>query len=261
MKKIKIILSLLLVLCSGIVFAQDTIRVRVMTYNLRFGELASMEEIAQHIKSFNPDFVALQEVDYKTYRKRTPHQHGVDFLGELAHHTGMFGIYGKTIDYASGYYGIGILSKYSYITTKKTMLPKTEERLEQRALLEGLFEVGNDTIVFASTHLDAMSDETRSIQFDKIKKCLEASQYPVLLGGDFNTRSTSSLIKKMDNWFLGTDSDFGIPSWKPIAKIDYIFGYPQKGWEIISTQTIQSLLSDHMPIITELIYIKPNSKK
>ena len=49
----------------GVAYAQDTLRVRVMTYNLRFGELASLEELAHHIKSFKPDFVALQEVDTK----------------------------------------------------------------------------------------------------------------------------------------------------------------------------------------------------
>ncbi len=257
MKKNKFYLLITFLLFLGSVSAQDTIRVRVMTYNLRFGELASMDEIAQHIKSFKPDFVALQEVDCKTERKRTPHQHGVDFLSELAYRTGMLGIYGKTIDYASGYYGVGILSKYSYISTQKTMLPKMVEKHEQRVLLEGLFEVGKDTLIFASTHLDAMLDETRAIQLDKIKECLENRNYPVLLGGDFNIRSTSKLIRKMDNWFSGTNADFTIPAWKPVGKIDYIFGYPQKGWKIISTQTIHSLLSDHLPIISELIYVKP----
>lgn len=43
-----------------------------MTYNLRFGELASLEQIAEHIKAFQPDFVALQEVDSKTYREMNP---------------------------------------------------------------------------------------------------------------------------------------------------------------------------------------------
>ena len=55
--------------------------------------------------------------------------------------------------------------------------------------------------------------------------------------------------------------DFGMPAWKPVIKIDYLFAYPQKGWRVISTQTVQSLLSDHLPIITELEYVKEASKK
>ena len=72
MYSMKKYLLLFLCLTLGVAYAQDTLRVRVMTYNLRFGELASLEELAHHIKSFKPDFVALQEVDSKTDRKRTP---------------------------------------------------------------------------------------------------------------------------------------------------------------------------------------------
>ena len=66
MYSMKKYLLLFLCLTLGVAYAQDTLRVRVMTYNLRFGELASLEELAHHIKSFKPDFVALQEVDSKT---------------------------------------------------------------------------------------------------------------------------------------------------------------------------------------------------
>ena len=65
MYSMKKYLLLFLCLTLGVAYAQDTLRVRVMTYNLRFGELASLEELAHHIKSFKPDFVALQEVDSK----------------------------------------------------------------------------------------------------------------------------------------------------------------------------------------------------
>lgn len=71
MYSMKKYLLLFLCLTLGVAYAQDTLRLRVMTYNLRFGELASLEELAHHIKSFKPDFVALQEVDSKTDRKRT----------------------------------------------------------------------------------------------------------------------------------------------------------------------------------------------
>ena len=65
----------------------------------------------------------------------------------------------------------------------------------------------------------------------------------------------------MDSWFAASNDDFGMPAWKPVIKIDYLFAYPQKGWRVISTQTVQSLLSDHLPIITELEYVKEASKK
>ena len=76
-----------------------------------------------------------------------------------------------------------------------------------------------------------------------------------------NARHYSEAIRGMDSWFAASNDDFGMPAWKPVIKIDYLFAYPQKGWRVISTQTVQSLLSDHLPIITELEYVKEASKK
>ena len=84
MYSMKKYLLLFLCLTLGVAYAQDTLRVRVMTYNLRFGELASLEELAHHIKSFKPDFVALQEVDSKTDRKRTLSVVGVPLYHQTA---------------------------------------------------------------------------------------------------------------------------------------------------------------------------------
>ena len=49
-------------------FAGDG-KLRVMSYNLRFGEIASMTEIGSYIKSLDADIVALQECDWDTHRK------------------------------------------------------------------------------------------------------------------------------------------------------------------------------------------------
>ena len=49
MYSMKKYLLLFLCLTLGVAYAQDTLRVRVMTYNLRFGELASLEELAHHL--------------------------------------------------------------------------------------------------------------------------------------------------------------------------------------------------------------------
>ena len=235
----------------------DTLRIRVMTYNLRFGELSSLEELAMHIKAFKPDFVALQEVDVKTQRTRAPHQNGKDFIAELAYRSGMFGLYGKTINYAGGYYGIGMLSRYPYISFQKTMLPNPEKS-EQRALVEGLFEIDSDTVIFAGTHLDVKTEDVRNIQGKFICEHFENAAYPVILGGDFNARHYSDVITKQmqKSWFSATNSELTFPAWNPTIKIDYLFARPMKGWKVIKTQTVHSQLSDHLPIVTDLEYIK-----
>lgn len=257
MKTKKYLLVILLLLSATALYAEDTLKLRVMTYNLRFGELATLDEIASHIKSFKPDFVALQEVDCKTDRKIAAHQKGKDFISELAYKTGMFGLYGKTIKFGGGYYGIGILSKYPYIKVSKEMLPNPKNS-ESRALLEGLFEAGNDTIVFAATHLDVKDASTRDLQARHITGYFRNSKYPVLLGGDFNAAPDSKTISDImvKQWVALTHGDFTFPAWSPEVKIDYLFGRPVEGWKLIRTQTIHSLLSDHLPVITEVEYIK-----
>ena len=143
---------LLTLLCyAPIARAQDTLRLKAITYNLRFGELASLEELAARIASEKPDMVALQEVDCHTRREGIPHQHGKDFATELGFRTGMFPLYGKTIAFAGGWYGIGLLTARPYLGVRKLMLPQASAQEESRALLLVTVEVGQDTVVFAST--------------------------------------------------------------------------------------------------------------
>lgn len=254
----KLVILLFIALSCGVVSAQqDTLRVRVMTYNLRFGELSSLEDLAYHIKSFKPDFVALEEVDVHTDRKRAPHQKGKDFIGELAYRTGMFGLYGKTIEYGGGYYGIGMLSKYPYIKTEKVLLPNPEKK-EQRALLEALIEMGDDTLTFVTTHLEVNSESLRNMQAQFICDRFENAPYPVIIGGDFNARHYSNAVVNImsKSWFPATNNDFTFPAWNPIIKIDYLFARPMKGWTLVKTQTVHSQLSDHLPIVSDLIFVK-----
>ena len=254
----KLVILLFIALSCGVVSAQqDTLRVRVMTYNLRFGELSSLEDLAYHIKSFKPDFVALEEVDVHTDRKRAPHQKGKDFIGELAYRTGMFGLYGKTIEYGGGYYGIGMLSKYPYIKTEKVLLPNPEKK-EQRALLEALIEMGDDTLTYVTTHLEWNSESRRNMQAQFIGDRFENAPYPVIIGGEFNARHYSNAIVNImsKSWFPATNNDFTFPAWNPIIKIDYLFARPMQGWTLVKTQTVHSQLSDHLPIVSDLIFVK-----
>ena len=92
MKKLFFILILLSTLNIN---AQDTLKLRVMTYNLRFGELATIDQLAEHIKAFQPDFVALEEVDVNTHRTLAPHQNGREMC---IRDSASFFIFGSVID-------------------------------------------------------------------------------------------------------------------------------------------------------------------
>jgi len=225
-------------------------RLKVLSYNLRFGELASLEELAAFIAAENPDIVALQEVDCRTYRDRAPAQHGKDFATELAFLTGMIPAYGKTIPYAGGYYGIAILSKYPLAKVERIYLPKTENGKEQRAVLVADVEYREDEyITFASTHLDYTNTEERQVQVKKLNEVLLKSSYPVIVAGDFNAQPDAMEIDRgMAEWKIVSNLEPTVPASDPRNTIDYILCYPAAEWEVVSSATSRVELSDHLPI-------------
>lgn len=255
-KKFIYLIFLLLPYCHASAFSDSTAnresstRLKVLSYNLRFGELASLEELAAFINQQNPDIVALQEVDCRTSRDRAPRQHGKDFATELGFRTGMIAAYGKAIPYAGGYYGIAILSKYPLAKVERIYLPKTENGKEQRAVLVADVEFREgEYITFASTHLDYTNTEERQVQVKKLNEVLLAQSYPVIVAGDFNARPDSKEISKgMEAWKTVSNGEPTIPADAPRHTIDYIFCYPKETWTEIEATTYQVDLSDHLPI-------------
>lgn len=166
----------------------------------------------------------------------------------------MFGVFGKTIDYAGGYYGIGILSKYPITKTDRILLPLTPDGKEQRALLTVHVELADDKIIaFASTHLDYTNSAERQRQVEKINEVLLSNTHPLLLCGDFNARPESQEISVgMAPWILLDNQSPTSPSEDPRYKIDYIFGYPAKKWQLLASPNQSSLLSDHLPVVSEV---------
>ncbi len=226
---------------------------KVMTYNLRFGEHASMQEIGQYIASESPDIVLLQECDWATYRNRAPRQHGVKFMNELAMETGMFPAYGKAIVHEQGYYGVGILSRYPIVATERVFLPN-EYSKEQRIMLVADIELPDGEIITAvSTHI-GLSEKERMQQVKFIERKLRGKD-KVIMAGDMNATPESPEMQRLyKSWKEVTGNAFTFSSFKPTIKIDYIFCRPAKDFEKISSRIgADKIMSDHLPVISEII--------
>lgn len=248
MKKISFI-ALFLCFAISATWAQ---RLKVMSYNLRFGELASMAEFAQFIQAEDPDIVFLQEVDWKTKRSRAPKQNGVAMINALAAGTDMFALYGRSIDYAEGYYGIGILSKYPFVKSERLALPNPEPQKEQRSLLEGeiILKDGKQLLLMA-THLEVSTPEHRKAQLAFINQRAKKAKYPVILGGDFNAAPTSKeIVEGTAQWDNMTNDEFTFSTSRPSIKIDYIYCRPKTAFRLIETSVPKVKLSDHFPVIS-----------
>ena len=133
--KLRYIFSISVWLLACMAFAQghnDTIR--VMTFNLHAGHDASLQEIGYFIKQYQPDFVALQEVDQYTHRSNCPHQNNRDFITEFAYYSGMQGLFGPTIEFSGGHYGIGLLTRHQFVDVHNIKLPHPVDRMDAGGL-------------------------------------------------------------------------------------------------------------------------------
>ena len=256
MMKLRLLFFISACLLACTAFAQghnDTIR--VMTFNLHAGHDASLQQIGLLIKQYQPDFVALQEVDQYTHRANCPHQNNRDFITEIAFYSGMQGLFGPTIEFSGGQYGIGLLTKHQFVDVHNIKLPHPVERMEQRGLLEGTFILPDgDTILFACTHLEAFDSISRAAQAPFILDHLAASTYPVILAGDFNASPDDPVIRLLTSqWLDCTEDDFTFSVNKPKEKIDYILARPVRAWRTIESQVIPVEMSDHYPVIATLV--------
>jgi len=83
--------------------------VRVLSFNILHGATTKgdfdLEKISRVIEDANPDFVAMQEVDFKTNRVKK-----FDLATELGWRAKMAAIFGKAMKFDGGEYGEAILS-------------------------------------------------------------------------------------------------------------------------------------------------------
>ena len=243
-------------LLASMAFAQGhNYTIRVMTFNLHAGHDASLEQIGQLIRRYQPDFVALQEVDQNTHRANCPHQNGRDFITELAYYSGMQGLFGPTIQFSGGLYGIGLLSRHQFVEVHNIKLPHLVAHMEQRVLLQGTFILPDgDTIVVACTHLEAFDSTSRAAQVPFLLDRFADTAHPVILAGDFNASPDDPVIALLTSQFLDcTAGDFTFSVNEPKEKIDYILAHPARAWRAIESQVIPVKMSDHYPVIATLV--------
>ena len=231
----------------------DTIR--VMTFNLHAGHDASLQQIGLLIRQYQPDFVALQEVDHNTRRSNCPHQNNRDFITELASTSGMEGLFGPTIKFSGGLYGIGLLSRHQFASVHNIKLPHPNARMEQRGLLEGSFILPDgDTITVACTHLEAFDSVSRAAQAQFIVEHFAGIPHPVILAGDFNAPPDDNVMGLLTSqWLDCTAGDYTFSVKAPSEKIDYILARPKPSWRTLESQVIPVEMSDHYPVIATLV--------
>ena len=180
-------------------------------FKLPEGGLGHLPQCAEVIRRFDPDWVAVQEIDRGT--KRAGH---VDQTAELARLCGLHGTFVKKVPRPDGDYGLAVLSKEKPIGVSKILMPGSSHT---RCVEIVEFK---DYIV-ACTHFP-LKVEFRVRAAEIVRLNLADREKPVFLAGDLNALPESPEIAELKKGFTIL-SDPTQPTFRadgPTKCIDYI---------------------------------------
>lgn len=235
----------------------------VLVFNVHAGKDAagtdSVRAISEFIRSIGPDLVLLQEVDRGT--KRSGH---VDQLQAFIDGTTYPGVFGRSLDYDGGTYGLAALSREGFLfdRTWPLRVEPLQERAggshEPRVTLLMVAQTRLGSLQAATTHIDASgTDQYRLQEVAELLipvKARLAPDRPVLIGGDFNSEPTSAVIRKLtdaglrDAWAeCGQGDGLTYPADTPRKRIDYVF--LTGSLTCTAARVIDTQISDHRPLL------------
>lgn len=230
--------------------------VKVLSFNILHGRTTkgdfNLDVLANLIKEQDPDFVAMQEVDFKANRSKR-----YDLVTELGWRTHMTPLFGKAMDFDGGEYGEGVLSRYSFLQSRVVALPGLPKQ-EPRAALEIVTTIpSGDTIAFVGTHLAHEGEAGRVLQVKKINEAFAPNQHPTILVGDLNAVPGSAPINMLEEMWASSYEKANpaptYPSDKPRVKIDYVMFYPKAKWRVLERKVIaDTIASDHCAYLVTL---------
>ena len=224
-----------------------------MTYNIRNGRGAGgrveLGRIAEVIASYEPDIVALQEVD-----ARRPRSGSIDQAHHLGTLLGMTAEFGVCIDKDDERYGIATLSRLPFLSTRQLCLPAHAHRWRSEprcALVSRLsWPDQHSEIDIVNTHLSVLGGE-RPGQVAAIAGELDAEE--VIVTGDFNCTPRSRAFRALCQGFQSVSAR-SWPARAPLVALDHILyrgpiavveGGTWRGGNAKHA-------SDHLPVVAEL---------
>lgn len=244
---------------------QRSEKLRVMTYNVHscIGSdgAVSTYRIADVIAGYDPDVVALQELDSGLARTNNAHQ-----AEEIARHLNMDFHFHPSMELKEGKYGNAILSRFPLRLRQAGALPTAWwwRALERRGAIWATINAGDREIQIINTHF-GLNWRERVAQAEALLGARwvahSACKEPLIICGDFNTLPISPIYRRFRK--ILHDAQLAIKGWKPqstypsrypLARIDHIF--TSREIEVLNItvprNTLTSAASDHLPLIAEI---------
>jgi endonuclease/exonuclease/phosphatase family metal-dependent hydrolase len=237
---------------------------RILTYNVHrcvgADRRLDVGRIADVIARFNPDIVALQELDVG--RART---NGVDQAHEIARRLEMAFHFHPAMRVEEELYGDAILTRYPERKVKVGPLPGHPgiPQLEPRGALWIEVEIDGRMVQVVNTHLGLVPRE-QQLQAAHLAGpgWLEHPQMkgPTILLGDFNATATSVVYRTLTGKLAPARrlspkklSTSTFPSPLPVLRIDHIFVSREIQVQHVFApfEPITRIASDHLPLIMD----------
>ena len=283
MKHFPLILLMFLYLFS---FSKSTKSLRVMTFNIHFGNTINnvydILNISKVIKDSNSDIVCLQEVD-NYWSSRSEYESLISIISKNADLPYYIynPIYDKPSSRGEGYpneqFGTAILSKYKiveshdYIISRWSSQPGDPQPGEPgfpsqyHGFGHVVLDIDGTNFSVYNTHLDYRADppsgykETmRAIQVREMLDLMNY-KYPAILTGDMNADFSAKdvfdpLLEKFeDAWSIaGEGTGLSFPCIDPYIRIDYILVNKKSSIQVKNAFLIDTQVSDHLPVVADI---------
>jgi len=216
------------------------------------------QKIVDALKKFNPDILALVEVDVGSLRSR-----GKDEVKFLEKKLGLTSFVEKIKYPLKGWFKLfhhfpildkqanAIISKYKLTHIKYHLFHEGTKRMIIEATVKCPHLV---TLLIA--HL-ALGKKTRTKQIKELITIVNKIKNPVVLMGDFNTFNGEEEIKELlqkthlkDRISLDKkDLPLTEPAWHPSRRLDYILTSPQL--KVKKYSILKFHFSDHLPLMID----------
>jgi endonuclease/exonuclease/phosphatase family metal-dependent hydrolase len=222
--------------------------VRIMTWNIHgaFGRNPRFDlaRVAALIRRWDPDVVALQEVD-----SRRALADATDPFEFLTGAVGLYGIGAKSLTSKDGDYGQMLISRWplEQHEIRDISYPEREPRRAIRADITT--PAGSLTVI--ATHL-GLSIRERHSQARVLTK-LAAGEGPTVVAGDFNDWFWPGSVRAVLSRVLGGRTRARtFPSRLPIFRFDRIYCRPREALVRSFIDKEARALSDHLPVIADV---------
>lgn len=237
--------------------------INVLVYNIHAGKDAkatvNLARVADIVTSTGADVTLLQEVDINTRRSGR-----VDQPAELAELTELRPVFGKTLDYDGGDYGIAVLTRWpvTHDTLFRLRVTPRQERAggsyEPRGVLHVLIATPYGPLHILNTHLDpSAADRYRTQEAATLLRLadqLRSSGELVFIGGDLNANPDSRVLAMFreagwkDAWEgCGAGEGKTYPYDAPVKRIDYLL--LGTGAACVRAEVLDTDASDHRPVL------------